>query len=237
MLLYFLRHGDPIYHPDSLTPRGQLQAQALAKRLARYGLDELYASPMVRAQQTAAPTAELLQKEIVTLDWTSEDLIWADFSIHDRDGKRRMIQYSSRLAELRRASVTARGARWHEDDLFSDVNASAGFARVQRESDAFLAAHGYEHDPENGRYIVRAANDKRIAVFCHASFGRAWLAAMLDIPLPAAWATMDIGHSSMTVVEFADEGGLCLPKLLTMCSDAHLYAEGLPTKYNNRVYF
>ena len=50
MLLYFLRHGDPIYHPDSLTPRGQLQAQALAKRLARYGLDELYASPMVRAQ-------------------------------------------------------------------------------------------------------------------------------------------------------------------------------------------
>ena len=60
---------------------------------------------------------------------------------------------------------------------------------------------------------------------------------MLDIPLPAAWATMDIGHSSMTVVEFADEGGLCLPKLLTMCSDAHLYAEGLPTKYNNRVYF
>ena len=39
MLLYIIRHGDPIYHPDSLTPRGHLQAQAIAKRLARYGLD------------------------------------------------------------------------------------------------------------------------------------------------------------------------------------------------------
>ena len=237
MLLFFLRHGDPIYHPDSLTPRGHLQAAALAKRLARYGLDELYASPMVRARQTAEPTAVLLNQPVEILDWTSEDLIWDDFSIDDRDGKRRMIQYSSRRTELRRASVTARGARWHEDELFADVNARDGFARVQRESDAFLAAHGYDHDAENGRYVVRAANDKRVAVFCHASFGRAWLAAMLDLPLPTAWATLDVGHSSMTVVEFADEGGWCVPRILTMCNDAHLYAEGLPTKYNNHVYY
>ena len=32
MLLFIVRHGDPIYNPDSLTPKGHLQAQALAKR-------------------------------------------------------------------------------------------------------------------------------------------------------------------------------------------------------------
>ena len=35
MLLYIVRHGDPIYNPDSLTERGKLQAAALGKRLAR----------------------------------------------------------------------------------------------------------------------------------------------------------------------------------------------------------
>ena len=41
MILYYLRHGDPIYSPDSLTPLGHEQAKALAKRLATYGLDEI----------------------------------------------------------------------------------------------------------------------------------------------------------------------------------------------------
>lgn len=57
MLLYIIRHGDPIYAPDSLTPKGHLQAAALAKRLAVHGLDKIFASPLVRAQQTAKPPA------------------------------------------------------------------------------------------------------------------------------------------------------------------------------------
>ena len=35
MLLFYLRHGDPIYSPDSLTPLGQRQAEALGRRLAQ----------------------------------------------------------------------------------------------------------------------------------------------------------------------------------------------------------
>ena len=41
MLLYYIRHADPIYEPDSLTPLGERQAEALSRRLARFGLDEL----------------------------------------------------------------------------------------------------------------------------------------------------------------------------------------------------
>ena len=36
MLLYFIRHGDPCYDPDSLTPLGLRQAEAIGRRLARY---------------------------------------------------------------------------------------------------------------------------------------------------------------------------------------------------------
>ena len=33
MLFFYVRHGDPVYDPDQLTPLGRRQAEALAKRL------------------------------------------------------------------------------------------------------------------------------------------------------------------------------------------------------------
>ena len=50
MLLYFIRHGDPIYVPDSLTPLGHRQAEAVGRRLALHGLDAVYSSPSNRAR-------------------------------------------------------------------------------------------------------------------------------------------------------------------------------------------
>jgi broad specificity phosphatase PhoE len=44
MILYVIRHGDPDYATDSLTPKGKLQADALAKRLAVHGVDTVYSS-------------------------------------------------------------------------------------------------------------------------------------------------------------------------------------------------
>ena len=45
MLLFYIRHGDPIYNPDSLTPLGHEQAKALAKRLLLCHVDKVYSSP------------------------------------------------------------------------------------------------------------------------------------------------------------------------------------------------
>ena len=39
MLLFYIRHGDPIYHPDNLTPLGLRQAESVAKRLALFGIE------------------------------------------------------------------------------------------------------------------------------------------------------------------------------------------------------
>ena len=62
MILYYVRHGDPIYNPDGLTPLGKRQAEACAKLLCRTGLDEIYSSTSQRAIDTATPTAEILKK-------------------------------------------------------------------------------------------------------------------------------------------------------------------------------
>ena len=41
MLFFYIRHGIPIYDPDSLTELGKKQADALAKRLSIYGIDKI----------------------------------------------------------------------------------------------------------------------------------------------------------------------------------------------------
>ena len=41
MLLFLIRHGDPIYEPDQLTALGQRQAEAVGRRLSRYGIDKI----------------------------------------------------------------------------------------------------------------------------------------------------------------------------------------------------
>ena len=67
MLFFYVRHGDPTYDPNELTPLGKRQAEAVGKRLAVHGIDKIYSSTSNRAMQTAQPTCEILKKEMTLL--------------------------------------------------------------------------------------------------------------------------------------------------------------------------
>ena len=41
MLFHFIRHGDPIYNPDSITELGERQAEALANYLEELKIDKI----------------------------------------------------------------------------------------------------------------------------------------------------------------------------------------------------
>ena len=85
MIFYYIRHGDPIYDPDSLTPLGMRQAEAVAKRLSVYGLDKIYAFTSNRAKLTAQPTCEVLKKDMELLDFANESYALEDFCV-ERNG-------------------------------------------------------------------------------------------------------------------------------------------------------
>ena len=73
MLLYYIRHADPIYRPDSLTPLGERQARSVAKRLSRYGIDRVFSSSSQRAVDTSKPLCEMLKTELEEVyDWCHE---------------------------------------------------------------------------------------------------------------------------------------------------------------------
>ena len=76
MLLYIVRHGIPDYTTDTLTPDGEKQAEAVAHRLVPAGIDEIYASPLGRARQTAEPTCRALGLEMQIEPFMSENTAW-----------------------------------------------------------------------------------------------------------------------------------------------------------------
>ena len=238
MILYYVRHGDPIYNPDSLTPLGERQAEAVAKRLALYGVDKVYSSTSTRAIQTSKPTCEITKNEPELLEWAKEHHAWADLAIEMEDGKRDWCFFTPKFRELFCSKeIRELGDNWYDHPECAKYNFKKGIERIYNETDAFLESLGYRHIRYTGKYKVKEKNDKRIAFFAHQGFGLAFLSCLLDIPYPAFSTHYDFCHTGVTVIEFKEENGFCIPRVLTHSSDSHLYREGLPTFYNRQVRF
>lgn len=77
MILYLIRHGESAYNAEGriqgqqdppLSELGRRQSEALAAALGELGIETVYASPLMRAFDTALPTAERLGLPVRTLD-------------------------------------------------------------------------------------------------------------------------------------------------------------------------
>lgn len=231
MLFFYIRHGDPIYDPDSLTPLGHRQAEAIGKRLAIHGIDKIYASTSTRAQLTAKPACEMLKTEAELVDFANEGHAWGEFTAELQNGSRTWLFYHP---DARKKFVSEEiiklGHNWCDHPDFAQYR--KGVERLYRDSDAFFASLGYEHIRGTGTYKVIKPNNSRVALFAHQGFCAAFFSTLFDIPYPIYSMHFDICHTGMSVIDFKEENGIAIPVMLTHSSDAHLYREGLPTKYN-----
>ena len=238
MLLFYVRHGDPIYNPNSLTPLGERQAEAVAKRLALYGIDKVYSSPSNRAVQTSRPTCEILKKTPQILDYADEEIAWSNLTYKWEDGRKSwLFHYTPTRLLINSPEIRDLGDRWFDHPAFKDYKYKEEIERIYSGTDSFLASLGYEHERYTGRYKAVSPTDERVALFAHQGFGLAFLSCLLDIPYPQFCTHFDITHTGMTVIEFKEENGYSIPKVCTHSSDSHLYREGLPTNYNNILRF
>lgn len=234
MLFYYIRHGNPIYDPDSLTPLGHEQAKAISKRLALHGVDKIYSSTSTRAMQTAQPTCDLLRLEPTLLDFAHENKTWEHFSLVNDEGLRTWCFFIPKYKLLfTDPEVIRLGFEWYEHPEFKDFDFKKGMERAYDEVDRFIASLGFEHERYTGRYKVIRENEERVALFAHAGFGVCFISALLDIPYPRVAMHFDMQHTGMTVINFSRVGDYAIPKVLTYSNDGHLYKEGLPTSYNN----
>lgn len=72
MKLLIVRHGDPDYSIDSLTPKGWHEAELLKNRLTKLDVAAFYCSPLGRAKDTSKATLNALGRTAEIFDWLRE---------------------------------------------------------------------------------------------------------------------------------------------------------------------
>ena len=73
MKIIIVRHAEPDYANNTLTPKGEKEAALLAERLGKLkNVVGIYSSPLARAMKTATPTANKLGLHVTVLPWLRE---------------------------------------------------------------------------------------------------------------------------------------------------------------------
>ena len=72
MRILLIRHAEPDYTVDSLTPKGRVEAELLSRRMIHYDIADFYVSPLGRAKDTAACTLKRLNRTAEELPWLAE---------------------------------------------------------------------------------------------------------------------------------------------------------------------
>jgi probable phosphoglycerate mutase len=159
MELLLIRHALPVRREletgaadPELSDDGHAQAQHLAQYLSSETLDALYASPMRRAQQTAAPLARSQGKPVVLVDDVAE---W------DRNSNEYVPVEELKAANDPRWQAMLRG-EWNTHEETTEQF----HARVVGAIETLIDAH---------------AGD-RIAIVCHGGVINAYLAHILGLP-------------------------------------------------------
>lgn len=232
MLLYIVRHGDPIYVTDTLTERGKLQAEAVGKRIAASKIDRIFSSPMGRAKETAAPACRLLGLEMNIEDWTHE--IQDERLTPFPDGKRKSVSVIQNTYYRENGNINLN----YEDSLkcqgFNESGMDKALKYIEENGKNFLERLGYKE--ENGIYRILYPNEEKVALFCHRAFGEAWLSILLHIPVHMMWSSFSYTHTGVTVLEFKNNpNGVTAPRCLCYSDIGHLYSEGLDMVYDNKV--
>lgn len=235
MLLFYVRHGDPIYNPDSLTELGEKQAEALCERFKVNGLDKMFSSSSNRAILTATPTAKMLDKEIEILDWCNEGYAWNEFSMEYEGCRTWLYNHYKLLPTLCSKEMYEMRYDWVNHPIFADTKVKEGTKRVNENVDNLLCQLGFRHDREKGVYFVEKKNSDRVALFAHEGFGAIFLSSLLDIPYPAFVVHFNMTHTGVTAIHFDETREYCVPKILTYSNDAHILKADLPLKFSNGI--
>jgi len=228
MLLYIIRHGDPDYSTDTLTPRGLLQAEAVGKRMLKSGIDRIFSSPMGRAKMTAEPSCRLLGLKCEIEDWTKEisDSIMTNYP----DGIKKSITALQNTVFRSDGGLGLDYSDAFESHGIAESGMREAIPTIEKNGHRFLEKLGYKAEGENFRILY--PNEDKVALFCHAGFARAWISTLMRIPIHLMWAGFGYTHTGVTVLEFKNnEDGITAPHCLCYSDMSHLYADGPDTEY------
>ena len=218
MRIVFIRHGEPNYELDCLTPKGKLQAQAAAQRLLRENIQEIYSSTMGRAKETAEAFCAVSGLPVKTLDfmreldWGSKDgtPLYADG--HPWFCANQMVEQGLALND----------PDWENSPYFKNNKATDIVKNIQQKTDEWLLGLGLER--RGNSYVPAEGKDqqKTVALFSHGGSSSAAIGHILGIPFPQTCALFHFGHTGITILRFGQVAGVpCVPCIELLNDMAH----------------
>lgn len=230
MKLILIRHGDPDYAIDSLTPTGRIEAELLARRIAPMDVTAYYVSPLGRAQATAEATLQLSGREATTLDWLRE--FEPKIVRPDTNGELKCAWDwlpQDWLSDPRFLSERD----WRENELFQVYGVGASYDRVTAAFDELLAAHGYRRE---GRwYRVERPNTDSLVFFCHFGVMSVLLSHLMNVSPMVLWHGTVVAPASVTTVYTEERRkGVASFRAAAIGDVTHLLAAGREPSFSAR---
>ena len=223
MKIWLIRHGDPDYTVDSLTPKGWREAQCLAEKFLRDRpeIRDFYVSPLGRAKDTASLTLDALGRTARELDWLREFPPRIDRP--DRADSSICWDWLPQDWTKRDGFYSAQA--WSDEEEMRAGGVQEAYAYVAQNLDLLLAQYGYER--EDKIYRVHAANNDTIVLFCHFGVGCVIISHLLGISPMPLWHGMCAAPSSVTrLVTEERRRGIASFRMTQYGDVSHLYAMG-----------
>lgn len=219
MRIVFIRHGDPNYEKDCLTPHGKKEALVVAKRLKKIGTEKpaakikkIYSSPLGRARQTAEAAAKILRLDIETLDYMKE-ISWSG---DDLPCGGHPWTLSGWLVDKENFDFAKKD--WRTHPYFKDNQARLDCQNIAAGIDQFLSRYGYRH--EGNRFFCEGGTEETVAIFAHGGSIACVFAHLMGMPLPYALSSMFLAHTSISVLNFPSSPGEWIHPILELFNDA-----------------
>lgn len=220
MKLLIVRHADPDYSIDSLTPTGWEEAKLLADRLSKLDIKAFYVSPLGRAKDTASLTLKALGAEAEVKEWLKEFP-----AVVQKPGRPNSIAWDWLPQDW-----TAEPRFYHKDQcldvpVFQNSDTAALYKSVCDGLDALLANHGYVRC--GNYYEAKERNEDTIALVCHFGLECVLLSHLLNISPMALWHGTCAAPSSVTLLTTEERReGIALFRMNAFGDTSHLYAGG-----------
>ncbi|QGG94854.1 histidine phosphatase family protein [Actinomarinicola tropica] len=225
MEIVLVRHAEPEWAKDGLaidnpplTDRGREQARRLADRLSHEAFDQVFVSPMVRAQQTAEPILEVLGVDAPTEPWLEELRMpdWTGTPSAEVDELFRQAPY--RPIEEHWAGITG-------GESFKDFH-----VRVTEGVEATLAPLGVTPYRDEGPLWEIDDESRRALFVAHAGTNATIIGHLLGIdPVPWEWERFVMFHASFSVLRPHPIGGGWTFSLFRLGDTEHL-PDGMRTR-------
>ncbi len=261
MRIIIIRHGDPNYAIDGLTPTGKIEVDLLAKMLKeRFGRGScedfhvqetsftncdvaslferdslgnvyIYSSPLGRARATSLPTEEALGIPAEVCDWLRE----FGYSKVNLPWEPNPAECWDLLPEFVNecGGMLYSPTEWKSVPFIRESNVPDDYDAVVSAFDALILKHGYKRD--GAAYKVLSPNYDTLIFFCHYGISAVLLSHIMNCSPYSIWQNAVTLTTSLTTIHTEERReGIASFRICEMSATPHLYAAGVSPSFSAR---